>query len=104
VDEWLQLQSKSLADETLSILRGRLTSTLYPAFGSRPIAGIKAPELLAVLRQIQVHGTHETAHRVRALFGRIARFAIATGRAERDISADLKCPMRHAATSARAYL
>ena len=33
-DEWLELQSKSLADETLSILRGRLTSTLYPAFGS----------------------------------------------------------------------
>jgi integrase len=89
-DEWLELQSKSLANETLSILRGRLTSTLYPAFGSRPITDIKAPELLAVLRQIEARGTHETAHRVRALYGRVARFAIATGRAERDISADLK--------------
>src|SRR5262249_17952698 len=75
---------------TLSILRGRLNSTLYPAFGSRPIADIKAQELLGVLRQLETCGTHETAHRVRALYGRIARFAIATGRAERDISADPK--------------
>jgi integrase len=89
-DEWLALQAKTLADETVSILRGRLTAVLYPAFGRRPIADIKAADLLGVLRRVEARGTHETAHRIRALFGRIARFAVATGRAERDISADLK--------------
>jgi integrase len=89
-DEWLALQAKTLADETIQILRGRLASTLYPAFGSRAIKTITAPDLLAVLKRLEANGTHETAHRVRALYGRVARFAIATGRAERDISADLK--------------
>jgi integrase len=89
-EDWLGRQAKVLAPETVSILQGRLTSTLFPAFGSKPISDIKAPELLAVLRRLEDKGTHETAHRVRALYGRVARFAIATDRAERDISADLK--------------
>lgn len=89
-DEWLQLQSKTLAANTIELHRARLTSTLYPAFGSRPITDIRAPDLLAVLRAVEATGFHETAHCLRALYGRVARFAIATGSAERDISADLK--------------
>lgn len=89
-EDYITRQAKTLAPETISILRGRLTSTLFPAFGNRPIASIKAADLLAVLRRLEDKGTHETAHRVRALYGRVARFAIATGRAERDVSADLK--------------
>lgn len=89
-DEWLQLQSKTLAANTIELHRARLTLTLYPAFGSRPITDIRAPDLLAVLRAVEATGFRETAHRLRALYGRVARFAIATGSAERDISADLK--------------
>ena len=63
---------------------------LYPSLGNMPMTEIKEPDLLAVLRRIESRGTHETAHRVRALFGRVARYAIATGRADRDVSADLR--------------
>lgn len=89
-DEWLELQAKTLAAETVSIHRARLQTVLYPAFGSRPIASLKAPDLLAVLKRAEARGVSETAHRLRALAGRVFRYAIATGRAERDISADLK--------------
>lgn len=89
-EDWLGRQAKVLAPETISIMQGRLTSTLFPAFGNKPVSDIKATDLLAVLRRLEDKGTHETAHRVRALYGRVARFAIATDRAERDISADLK--------------
>ncbi|MGH8290606.1 MAG: tyrosine-type recombinase/integrase [Steroidobacteraceae bacterium] len=89
-EDWLARQAKALAPETVSILQGRLTSTLLPAFGSRPLSDIKAADLLAVLRRLEDKGIHETAHRVRALYGRVARFAIATGRAERDVSGDLR--------------
>jgi integrase len=89
-DEWLALQKKTLAPNTYEIAQGRLTNMLYPSLGGTPIIEIKAPDLLAVLRRIESRGTHETAHRVRALFGRVVRYAIATGRAERDISADLR--------------
>ena len=63
---------------------------LYPYVGSRPVKEITAQELLSALRRIEARGKHETAHRVRALAGRVLRFAVATGRAERDVAADLK--------------
>lgn len=88
--EWLELQRKSLAPETMSILETRLTSALYPYLGSRPIAAITAQEVLAVLRRIEARGRNETAHRVRALAGRVFRYAVATGRAQHDVAADLK--------------
>lgn len=88
--EWLQLQTKSLAPETMEILGTRLKSFLYPYIGSRPIASITAQELLAALRRIEARGNHETAHRVRALAGRVLRYAVATGRTQHDVAADLK--------------
>ena len=88
--EWLALHSKSLSPETLSILGARLNSALYPYLGSRPVAAITAQELLVVLRRIEARGRHETAHRIRALAGRVLRYAVATGRAQHDVAADLK--------------
>ncbi len=88
--EWLELQRKSLAAETIEILGTRLKSFLYPYVGSRPIASITAQELLAALRRIEARGKHETAHRVRSLAGRVFRYAVATGRAQHDVAADLK--------------
>jgi len=54
------------------------------------VNAITAQELLAALRRIEARGKHETAHRVRALAGRVLRFAVATGRAAHDVAADLK--------------
>ena len=88
--EWLELQAKSLAPETISILSARLDSGLYPYVGSRPISAITAQELLGGLRRIEARGRHETAHRVRALVGRVFRYAVATGRAHHGVAADLK--------------
>lgn len=59
-------------------------------FGKRPIAAIKAPEILDALRKIERRGRHETATRARSTIGAVFRFAIATGRAERDPAADLR--------------
>ena len=89
-NEWLELQSKSLAPETISILGARLRSALYPYLGNRPIAAITAQEVLAALKRIEARGRYETAHRVRALAGRVFRYAVATGRAQHDVAADLK--------------
>jgi hypothetical protein len=48
-------------------------------FGKRPIAAIKAPEVLDALRKIEERGRHETATRVRSTIGAVFRFAIADG-------------------------
>ena len=68
----------------------RLERDIFPWIGSRPIREIGAPELLAVLRRIEGRGAVETAHRAMQNCGQIFRYAIATGRSERDISADLR--------------
>lgn len=68
----------------------RLERDVFPWIGTRPIADIKAPELLQVLRRIESRGALETAHRIRCTCGQIFRYAVATGRAERDPAADLK--------------
>jgi integrase len=86
--EWLSTQKK-LAQET----RDRMESWLdfvNKHIGPQPIASIEPPELLSVLRRIESRGKHETAHRTLAVCGRVFRYAIATGRATRDISADLR--------------
>lgn len=69
---------------------GRLQLDVFPVMGARPIAEIRAPELLAMLRRIESRGALETAHRVRTICGQVFRYAVATGRAERDPAADLK--------------
>ena len=67
----------------------RLELNVFPWLGARPIKGITAPELLAVLRRGESRGANETAHRALQVCGRVFRFAIATGRADRDPSRDL---------------
>lgn len=68
----------------------RLERDVFPWIGARPVAEIKAPELLQVLRRIESRGALETAHRIRCTCGQIFRYAVATGRAERDPAVDLK--------------
>jgi len=63
---------------------------VFPWLGSRPARLITAPELLAVLRRIESRGAVETAHRAGQNCGQVLRYAVATGRAERDPSSDLK--------------
>jgi integrase len=62
----------------------------YPTFGDRPVAEITARDLLALLRGIEGRGLYETAKRLRSTCGMVFRYAIATGRAERDPSMDLR--------------
>jgi integrase len=68
----------------------RLEANAFPWIGSHPIAEITASELLAVLRRLESRGVLETAHRVKQICGQVFRYAVATGRAERDPSADLR--------------
>lgn len=76
-------------DHTKTTLR-RLEADVFPVMGDRPINEIKAPEMLAMLRRIESRGALETAHRVRTICGQVLRYAVATGRAERDCTGDLK--------------
>ncbi|MCP5128544.1 MAG: integrase arm-type DNA-binding domain-containing protein [Pseudomonadales bacterium] len=79
-------KSQSYRERTGRILE----KDLYPYIGNRPIAAVTAPELLATLRRIEGRGANDIAHRAKQTAGQIFRYAVATGRAERDPSGDLK--------------
>ena len=88
--EWLSKFSKNWKESHTKTSLGRLVNDVIPWLGARPIGEIEAPELLAVLRRIESRGALSSAHRSLAICGQIFRYAIATGRAKRDPSADLK--------------
>jgi len=74
------------ADNTIRCLE----RDVFPWLGIRSVSKVTAPELLAVLRRIEGRGAIETTHRALQNCGRVFRYAIATGRAERDPAADLR--------------
>jgi integrase len=84
-----KLEREGLAEVTLAKKRW-LLDFAYSSIGDRPIDKITAPELLSVLRRVEAGGRYETARRLRSTCGMVFRYAIATGRAERDVSIDLR--------------
>lgn len=76
----------------------RLERDIFPWIGKRPVGSITAPELSAVLRRIEARGAVETAHRALRNCGQIFRYGIATGRAGRDVVADLRGALSPAKT------
>jgi len=68
----------------------RLEQDVFPWLGGQTISEIKAPHLLQTMRRIESRGAIETAHRALQACGQVFRYAIATGRAERDPTPDLR--------------
>ncbi|MDR1125257.1 MAG: tyrosine-type recombinase/integrase [Deltaproteobacteria bacterium] len=81
-DTWV----KSHGDKILA----RFENDIFPVIGFKPVHTITALELLEALRRIEARGAIETAHRTLQNCGQVFRYAIATGRAERDPAADLR--------------
>lgn len=88
--EWCDKQAAIWAKTRLVKATWVLEKKLIPWLGLRPIGEITAPELLQVLRKIEGQGTVSSAHTARGVCGQVFRYAIATGRAERDPAADLR--------------
>jgi len=63
---------------------------VFPWIGNRPLKDLSAVEVLITLRRIVDRGSLETAARTKQFIGQAIRYGIATGRAERDVTADLR--------------
>ncbi len=88
--EWHAKQSATWVELHASRIMLRMENDIFPWLGSRPIAEITAKELLATVNRIVDRGAVESAHRVLQNCGQVFRYAIATGRAERNPAADLR--------------
>lgn len=89
-EEYLDKQRRDGRSER-TIEKGRwLLELARPVLWERPIADIRAPEILAVLKKLEAKGHLETAKRVRGICGSVIRYAIATARAENDPTQGLR--------------
>jgi integrase len=88
--EWFSKHAPNWKENHSSKIITRLEKDIFPWIGGINIGGITAPTLLAAIRRIEARGALETAHRALANCGQVFRYAVATGRAQRDTAADLR--------------
>lgn len=102
--EWFAKFEPTWVDSHGDRIIRRFERDIFPWIGGRPMAEVRAPELLACLRRIEERGALETAHRALQNCGQVFRYAVATGRTERDISSDLRGALPPVKPSHRAAL
>lgn len=88
--EWHAKNSPKWATSHAEKVIRRIEREVLPWIGVRPAREVTAPELLAVLRRIEGRGAIEVAHRAMQDCGQVFRYAVATGRAERNPTTDLR--------------
>ncbi len=88
--EWFEKFKPTWKSNHADKIIRRLERDIFPWLGARPIADVTAPDLLKALRRIEARGALETAHRAQQNCGQVFRYAVATGRAERDPTGDLR--------------
>jgi len=87
--EWFDQFKSTWIDKTGAQKLAGLKKDVFPVIGKRPIGELKAPEVLKVLRQIETRSL-EMMHKVKSTCGQVFRYAISTGRAERNPVPDLR--------------
>ena len=88
--EWYANKRDSWSSHYATREKRNLEKDLFPYLAARRMGEIEPIELLATIRRIEERGALSVAHRVLTTAGQIWRYAVATGRAGRDVSADLK--------------
>ncbi|MDP2101144.1 integrase arm-type DNA-binding domain-containing protein [Tabrizicola sp.] len=88
--EWWQTHMKDKAESHKNKVIRRFELYLFPWLGKKPISSITAPEILDALKRVEKLNKLETAHRTQQTAGQVFRYAVQTGRAVRDVTADLR--------------
>lgn len=102
--EWHEVNKERWSTKYERNVMARLEGNIFPHLGSHPIQQINAMELLSVLRIVEGRGAFDLANRLLRMCGQVFRFAVATGRVERDITVDLKGALKTRKVKHNAYL
>lgn len=102
--EWCESRKHKWVTSYGEAMMTRLENHVFPKLGDRAISDITAPELLAVLRIVENTGALDLAMRLLQASGQIFRYAIATGRAERNPAVDLRGALKPPVRKHQAHL
>lgn len=88
--EWHKEFLRTWSDQYAAAIMDRMERDVFPWLGSRKTGNVTAPDVLKVLKKVEERGALDMAHRVKTIVSQIFRYAVATGRAERDVTVDLR--------------
>lgn len=89
--DWLEKTAANRAEVTQGKVRTWLEKDVFPHVGHMPMRSIGPRDVLEkVVRRVEARGAIDTAHRIKQVCGQVFRYAVVTGSAERDVTADLK--------------
>ncbi len=86
--EWWQVNYNQWTVGYAAEKKRRLEKKLFPVFGKYPIRQVTTPMVYDCLKAIEAKAP-EIAKSMRSDFGNIMRFAVQTGRADKDVSPEL---------------
>jgi integrase len=87
--DWMRIKGAEWTATYAEKTKSAMERHAFPTLGSRPIAELTAPDLLAMLRVIEKRGTVDMAHRVQQHCGAVFRYAVSAGKATTDPTPNL---------------
>ncbi|MFO0388543.1 MAG: tyrosine-type recombinase/integrase [Alphaproteobacteria bacterium] len=94
--EWHEQKIHTWKSKHAENILKRLEANIFPHIGHRPIKLISPPELLGAVRKVEERGNLDLAHRIMQTCSQVFKYAVATGRGERDITTDLQGSLKPA--------
>jgi len=88
--DWLIKTAADRGVSTAKKTESWLVHDVFPYIGSMAISTIGPRDVLGALRYMEARGALDAVQRVKQICGRVFRYAVATGSAERDVTQDLK--------------
>lgn len=102
--EWFNENKPTWAAHHADKIINRLEKYAFAWIGKTPVDKLTAPEILAVVKRVKDQGILETAHRLLGNIGQALRYAVQTGRCDRDVTQDLRGVLPQPATNHMASL
>jgi len=102
--EWLEWRRSDLSERYWNTLVFRLETFIFPTLGRIPMQKVKAADMLYVLRAVEKDGKLDLLRKLNQNCSAIFRFAVVQGKAERDVTTDLKGAFKSKRVENRARL
>ena len=88
--EWFETWRADKSKHSQQNIFRYLERDVFPWLGNKPVSEVRAPEVLSVLRRIEERGLIDSARKCKGAISQIMRYAIVTGRGDRDPVPDLR--------------
>ncbi len=102
--EWHEYKKQEWTEKYADTIINRLEVDVFPTLGKMPMVDMKPPVLLKLLKDIEARGVYETTRRINQYCSQIFRYAVVTGRMERDITGDIRGALKSKKTQHHAAI